>query len=593
MKTLRSILFPLFSAGPLTLFLVAGCTMMVNGKPHRIGGSDPDPQPAQASATPAPAATGGTAKAAAPIPMGKPGQLISIPAALSATPMVTDLGQIGFDTTYSHVFGMGGNSPDCGNDITSQPIASFELKQEVPKMEVTVVGGSNDGFVLRKEKSVWFACEETTGGVPSINSLKEGWKPGRYDIYAVSRYGKNATRPFAVELTDSSKPAAWPETIKKLSLPGKLASPMFVEVTTQPNRRIAREARAGYGCGKDAFANDPDIALTLERPIPGLVIRPMPTAVPVNLRKEARDAKKPSKGCPTFHEAYVQAGPSYKVEHEIHFDKEDEGTFGISVGTADAAKPTTVTLMIYDASTKLDGLAPFAAPAAATLEDRWLGNSFPQLDLKDLDQGTYAHQELTAKVFALAPKSTFVYAKLDFDKDIASGASDSFPVKNEALLVTSFERGSITVLTADGLHFRVKDTHVLLAPEGAAVVPATPRALHKLDLGASIQALPPAAKNLATAHEKRIAAHEACVDRVWEPYGRQLPTYTHPAGVEIVTYESPRERAIKDAGNRAVDQKCGTAESVDKASEKERVQMVAAIEKARVKLLAEATAAWH
>ena len=566
--------------------------MMVNGKPHRIGGSDPDPQPT-AAAAPA-ATTGGAAKApATPIPMGKPGQLITVPAALTATPIVTDLGQIGFDTTYGHVFGIGGNSPDCGNDITSQPIASIELKQEVPQMELTVVGGSNDGFVLRKANSVWFACEETSGGVPSISSLKEGWKPGRYDIYAVSRYGKNATRPFAVEVSDSTKPAAWPETLKKISLPGKLASPMFVEITTQPNRRIAREARAGWGCAKDAFGNDPDLALVLERPIPGLVVRPLPSAVPVNLRREARDAKKANKGCPTFNRDYNSGGPSYHADHELHFDKEDEGTFGISVGTADPTKPTTVTLMIYDASTKLDALAPFAGGTAATLEDRWLGRTFPQLDLRELDQRSYAHQELTAKAFALAPKSTFVYAKLDFDKDIASGSSDSFPVKNEALLVTGYERGSVDVLTADGLSFRVKDTHVLLAPDGAAVVPAAPRALHKLDLGEAMGMLPPAAKNLAAAHDKRIAAHEACIDRVWAPYGRQLPTYTHPAGVEIVTYESPRERAIKEAGNNAVDRTCGTAESVDKGSEKERVQMVAAIQKARVKLLAEATAAWH
>jgi hypothetical protein len=315
--------------------------------------------------------------------------------------------------------------------------------------------------------------------------------------------------------------------------------------------------------------------------------------VPVNLRREARDAKKANKGCPTSQRDYNAGGPSYHAEHEIHFDKEDEGTYGISVGTTDPTKPTTVTLMIYDASTKLDALAPFAGGAAATLEDRWLARTFPQLDLRELDQRSYAHQELAAKAFALAPKSTFVYAKLDFDKDIASGSSESFPVKNEALLVTGYENGSVDVLTADGLNFRVKDTHVLLAPEGAAVVPSAPRAMHKLDLGAAENLLPPSAKNLATAHDKRIAAHEACVDRVWEPYSRQLPTYTHPAGVEIVTYESPRERAIKDAGNRAVDQKCGTAESVDKATEKERVQMVATVEKARAKLLAQATAAWH
>jgi hypothetical protein len=586
-KTLSTFLFPLLVAG--------GCTMMVNGKPHRIGGSDPDPQPTAAATAPA-ATSGGAAKApAASIPVGKPGQLITIPAALTATPLVTEIGQIGFDTTYGHVFGIGGNSPDCGNDITSQPIASIELKQAVPQMELTVVGGSNDGFVLRNANSVWFACEETTGGVPSISRLKEGWQPGRYDIYAVSRYGKNATHPFTVEVSDSSKPAPWPEKLKTISLPGKLASPMFVEVTTQPNRRIARAARAGWGCEKEAFANDPDLALTLERPIPGLVVRPLPSATPVNLRREAHgdSKKKADKGCPTYNHDYNSGGPSYHAEHELHFDKEDEGTFGISVGTTDAAKPTTVTLMIYDASTKLDALAPFAGGAAATLEDRWLGHTFPQLDLRELDQRSYAHQELTAKAFALAPKSTFVYAKLDFDKDIASGNSDSFPVKNEALLVTGVERGSVDVLTADGLSFRVKDTHVLLAPEGAAVVPAAPRALHKLDLGEAMNMLPPTAKNLATAHDKRLAAHEACVDRVWAPYGRQLPTYTHPAGVEIVTYESPRERAIKEAGNNAVDRTCGTAESVDKGSEQERVKMVAAIEKARAKLLAEATAAWH
>ncbi|HET9993340.1 MAG TPA: hypothetical protein VFQ65_32615 [Kofleriaceae bacterium] len=576
------------------LFLAAGCTMMVNGKPHRIGGSDPDPQPQASAAAPAPAATtGGAAKAPAAAVVGKPGQLITIDAALTATPKVTDIGQVGFDTTYGHVFGISGNSPDCGNDMTSQPIASIELKQAVPQMELTVEGGSNDGFVLRNAKSVWFACEGTIGGVPSISSLKEGWQPGRYDIYAVSRYGKNANRPFTVEVSDSSKPAAWPDKLKTISLPGKLATPMFVEVTTQPNRRVARAARSGWGCEKDAFANDPDLALVLERPIPGLVVRPLPSATPVNLRREARDAKKANKGCPTFNHDGNGGGPSYHATHELHFDKEDEGTFGISLGTADATKPTTVTLMIYDASTKLDALAPFAGGATATLEDRWLGRTFPQLDLRELDQHSYAHQELTAKAFALAPKTTFVYAKLDLDKDIASGDSDSFPVKNEALLVTGVENGRVDVLTADGLHFRVKDTHVLLAPEGAAVVPAAPRALHKLDLGQAMNMLPPTAKNLAAAHDKRIAAHEACVDRVWAPFGRQLPTYTHPAGVEIVTYESPRERAIKDAGNNAVDRQCGTAESVDKGSEQERVKMVAAIEKARAKLLAESTAAWH
>ena len=572
------------------LLLAAGCTVMVNGKPRRIGGSDPTPE-ATAQAQPPPAAAANADAKAAPVVPSKPGQLITVDASLTSAPRVAEIGSIAFDTTYTHVYGLRGQSPDCGNDMTSQPIASVELKQAMPSLEITVEGGSNDGFVLRSEKGMWFACEGTTSGVPAVSKLKEGWQPGRYDIYAVSRYGKNANRPFSVEVADPSKPAQWPASLKTIALKGKLPAPMLVEVTTQPKRRIARKERSGWGCERAALPDDPDLALVLERPIPGLVVRPMPSATEVVLRKELHDEKKPNRGCPTSNGG---EGPSYHAQHEIHFEKEAEGTFGIAVGTADATKPTTVTLMIYDSSTKFDALAPFPGVPTDTLEQRWLGRLFPQLELKELDlHRDWARAELSAKVFALAPKSAFVYAKLDLDKDIASGDSDQFPVKNEALLVVGIEHDRVDVIAADGMHYRIKDTHLLLAPDGAAVVPAAPRALHKVDLGNAMGMLPPSAKSMADAHTKRLDAHEKCVDRVWEPYGRQLPSYSHPAGVDIVVYESPRTRQIKDAGNAAVDRTCGTRDSVDVQSEKERVKMVAAWDKARVKLLADATTAWR
>lgn len=570
------------------LLLAAGCTVMVNGKPRRIGGSDPTPE-AQAQA-PAAAPQPGQ-PAAPPPPPSKPGQVIKVDGSLTSAPLVADIGHVAFDTTYTHVYGLRGNSPDCGNDMTSQPIASIELKQQMPSLEISVEGGSNDGFVLRSDKGMWFACEGAAG-VPAVSRLKEGWQPGRYDIYAVSRYGKNANHPFSVEVADPSKPVAWREGMKEVVLKGKLAAPMFVEVTTSKQRRIARKERNGWGCEKAALPEQPDLALVLERPIPGLVVRPLPGATEVVLRKEQKDVKNPNRGCPSGGNG--GEGPSYHADHELHFEREAEGTFGLSVGTADPTKPTTVTLMIFDSSTKFDALTLWPNVPTDTLAQRWVGRLFPQLEIKEIDvERDWAHAELAAKLFALAPKTAFVYSKLDLDKDTAWGTSDQFPVKNEALLVLGIEREQVSVLAADGIEYKIKDTHLLLAPDGEAVVPAKPRSIHKVDLYKAVAMLPPADKKLGEAHQKRLDAHEKCVDRVWEPYGRQLPSYSHPAGVDIVVYESPRTRQIKEAGNNAVDRTCGTRDSVDAQSEKERVKMVAAWDKARVKLLADATTAWH
>jgi len=583
----------------LVLLLSAGCTVMVNGKPHHLGGSDPaatTPGTTPVATTTNPAAPGAPTPTpttpGAPAAPAVPGQVITVDATLTSTPVIATVGQVAFDSRFSKQFG-NGNSPDCGSEMTSRPIASLDLKQPMESLEVTVSGGSNDGFVLAYGKSLWFACTQTIGSLPSISKLKEGWQPGRYDIYAVTRYAGKAHQPFEVEVVDTSKPAAWPAKLKTITIAGKLATPMFVEVTTQPGRRKLRAERGGWGCEKDALPNDPDLALAIERPIPGLVVRPLPSATPVVLRRELREGKKPDKGCPTSGNG--REGPSYHADHELHFDHEDEGTFGISLGTADASHPTTVTLMIFDKSTKLDALAPFPyTPTTDSIAERWLGNQFPQLDLDELDiHREYSRAELAAKVFALAPKTAFVYSKLDLDKDLANGPSDAFPTKNEALLVIGINREQINVMAADGLRYTVKDTHLLLAPDGTAVVPSAPRALHKLDIGSATSLLPPSGKALATARAKRVAAKEACVDRVWAPYGRQIPTYTHPAGVDIVIVESPATRRIKDAGNDAVDRQCGTAQADEKQTEVDRVKMVAEIEKARAKLLVQATAAWR
>jgi hypothetical protein len=572
------------------LLLLAGCTVMVNGKPRKIGGSSSSATPtAQPSGQPAAQPTRQAAPAKAR-PAAAAAVTIKVDDTLTSVPIVARA-EAAFDTTYSKQYGVSTHSPDCGNDITSQPIASVVLAKPAASLEIAVTGGTGDGFVLRKGDSIWFTCTYSIGAVPSIAKLSEGWQPGRYDIYPISRYPGHAKSPaFEVEVSDPSKPAVWSSAVKQVAITGKLATPMFVEVATKPNRRKLREHHAGYGCDKAAFANEPDLALAIARPVPGLVVRPLPSPVPVTLRKELRDDNKPQRGCPRAGE--YRGGPSYHADSEIHFGNEDEGTYGISLGTADAGQQAKVTLMIFDASTKLDPLASYPYTGSGnTLEGRWLGFHFPQLDLRELDATKdYAHAELAAKLFALAPASALVYAKLDLDKDIASGPSEVFPRKNEPLLLIDVDGQRADVLTADGLVFRVKTTHLVLKPDGAVAIPSAPRPLGKLSIGAVIGLLPPSAKGLATAHDKRLDNWEKCNDRVWAPYGRQLPSYTHPAGVDVVVYESPRTRAIKEAGQAAMDKTCGSDEKIEKQTEAERVKMMVEVEKARAKLLAQATA---
>jgi hypothetical protein len=133
----------------------------------------------------------------------------------------------------------------------------------------------------------------------------------------------------------------------------------------------------------------------------------------------------------------------------------------------------------------------------------------------------------------------------------------------------------------------------LLAPDGEAAIPAAPRALPKLDIGGVMRLLPPSAKNLVTAREKRLDAHEKCVERVWAPYGRQLPTITRPSGVDVVYYESARTKNIRAAGDAAVERACGNDSKLAKLTEQERVKMLAEVEKARIKLFATALAGWR
>ncbi|MDQ3337245.1 MAG: hypothetical protein M4D80_18940 [Myxococcota bacterium] len=565
------------------LFALAGCTVMVNGKPRRIGGG-PDPAPAAQATANAPAAA--TAQApksdAKPLP---PGQVIKIDASIGRDPLLVSMNAV-FDTTWSKVFGYGSSSPDCGMDITSRPIGSFEITKPENELTVGLVGGSNDGFVVRKGDFYWTSCDTT------MEPIKEGWQPGRYDIYPVARGdGGKKTIPFELELYRPNAPIV-ADNAQKLVIAGKLDKPMLVEVAIKANRRKLRKQHAGDSCEDIALASSPDIALTIERPIPGLTIRPLPTVQPVTLRFEqaGTDKQRGHKYCVKLGRNHRKSdAPTYAASSEISFDSDDEGLYGISVGTP-TNEEMKVTLLVYDASTKLDPMyvRPFGGEQP-TLEQRWIGYQMPQLDADELGSPDNYHEAAhAAKVFAAVPKQALVYAKLKFDKDLGGG--EGWPVKNEPLVLLGLQNDRATVLTADGMRLHVKSSHLVLAPDGPTELPAAPRPMATRDIGGTIAMLSPAQKKLGDAHYAQVKNRDACLDRAWEPFRRQLPSYTRPAGVDIVVYKSARTKQIEEAGDRAMVSKCGTAEAFAKKTEATRVKLAAEVEKTRAKLLAEATA---
>jgi hypothetical protein len=587
--------------------LLGGCTVMVNGKPRRIGGGGSDPVPsapvaAQTQSRSSSGSPAAPASAPAPAPARKvvPGQIVAVEPTLGREPLIVPL-ETSFDVTWSKVFGHGSKSPDCGIQIPSQPIASIDIKAQDKDLLISLVGASNDGFVVAKGDLYWTTCTHSSGDVPSMAPNDEGWAPGRYNIFPVARYGGKASHKFALELSRPSAPMTGLDQAQPLVIGGKLDKPMFVEMTIKPTgRRVLRKALSGYNCEKVALPWSPDIKLTIERPIPGLTIRPLPTDADVVLRREVvasgDDKRRASKTCAKARDGYYSSSggnkPSYRADSELSFTKDDEGEYLVSLGTANPATETKVTLMLFDDSTKFDELTvrPFGGEKP-TIEQRWIGYQMPQLATGELGTAdSYGDAQRNARVFAAVPKQALVYAKLTFDKDIASGNADAFPVKNEPLVLVGLERERATVMTADGLRFSVKTSHLLLAPDGEAALPAAPRPLRELNLGRAISLLPPNMKKLGDAHHKKVEAREKCQDRAWAPYGKQLPTYTRPAGVDVVVYKSARTRQIEEAGQRAMDKKCGTDEAFAKQTEATRKKLVVEVEKGRVKLLAEATA---
>jgi hypothetical protein len=599
--------------------MACGLPIMVNGKRRTIGG-DPPPSTANAPAravaagsaagddeAPAPATT----KAKAP---ARRVAVITISAPPTSVPQIVQADGVVFDSSLREV--MPGSDGDiCGGSMPgrmpTQPIAVIDLKTPSPHMQVAVTR-AYEGFVLHRGNQFWSSCTNPNqGGLPTLVAPEGGWEPGRYEVYPVARYDAPANfKPdpvgydttaydFEVAVFDPDNAAPWSDKVQKVSIERKLAKPVFVEVTVRPDRRLLPEALSGSGCKGVALATEPDVALSIARPIPGLVVRPMPTRSPVTLRLEHRDGKDATRDCVARAELTGSAhmedrkDATWKAPSEIQFIDHEEGLYGVSVGLPPGAPETKVTLMILDRSTVLDPLAvwPFTGPLA--LADRVVGKTFPQLDADRVSLVDRADAELAAALFAAAPSELFVYPTLDLDAELAHSLDPIDPSlslrKNEPVLILALKKEQATVLAQDGARFELKVSRLASAPDGAAAPLTAPRALAKdTKIAKLVALLSEKSKAPSTAYEAAARKRDDCIARVSAPYDRQLPTFTAPADAEVIVVSSPGVRAIEEARDRAVDRACGSEEAWEKKTEVMRGKMQVAVEAERGALFSSA-----
>lgn len=517
-------------------------------------------------------------------------------------PVSIQVDGVQFTTGTRNLFGPGAEQTSCAMRTTAQPIATFEVTAPGLPLHLSVVSRENDGFFLRRGDLYFSQCNGVTMSPSDIR-----WEPGRYEIFPAARSNFSGRPQHVSYQVDLFDPASVPKQrgLAQLVLDAKLDVPRLIVVKTQPGRRKLRDEVSGLSCGEVALPDVPDISLTIARPIPGLLIRPLPSIPSVQLRLSSIGsggvlrshctgaAASPSSAGETTTRG-PHGAPSYVTPSELRFDPAAEGSFSISVGSRGAEPLGTVTLLVADASTKYDRLTviPFGGPSP-TLYQRWLGFQFPFLDLAEIDSPhTFTHDNavLAAQVFATLPRPALVYAKFAFDGATATGDSPELPVKDEPLALLKLEGDRASVLAADGTQYTVKAGHLVLAPSAAPVILSRPRPLNPgflAEMVTVIARLPPSAKKLGAAYQARETSWKECRAKAWAPFGAKLPQVM--PGFRIAA-KSPEYVRVENAGHAAMDKKCGSTEAFAKETEATRVKLVAEIEKARAQLLTEATA---
>ena len=558
--------------------------------PAGAGAVDPTATTAGGGAAAGPDGGGAAPVAAGPAVAVTAAALATAPVVISApsTPLTSKLRELGISTS-------------CSGTTTAQPIASFELRASIPKLTIQLDGrrtmNSVDGFVLRSGDKVFTACNAT-------NTYEaQALPPGRYEVYPATtcidkklvpdpaREGyadyvcnDRITPKVSFYASDMSMPAQGRQEIPI----DALARPRFVEVTLAAGRVVMPTALAGQGCERDAYTIQPDVLLDLTSPLEDLVVRVLPTARPVAMRTQTatdgracRDDGRRFKYEPSPNRG---SSPTYGGGVDLVLGDDAEGKVALWLGSRDPTETSKVTLMISDKTTTFEPYARFDGGFPLdTVERRWLGGLFPQLDLTTFSTTDRRHADFVAAaaVFAATPDAALVHVK----RDIAAEDGQPALARGEPLAVVGVGEGGkfFTGLTADGLVVNLKGNAVGLTPPGASAYPTVPRptTAEVWDM------LPPAHAPKAAAYGAKFKKLEACRTQAYAPYDARLPKAS--AGF-VIASKSPEYVRIENAGHAAMDSKCGSKAKLEAKLAPELAKLQALVHAERARLLAVALA---
>ena len=155
----------------------------------------------------------------------------------------------------------------------------------------------------------WTMCTDSIGQVPTMGAAE-----GRLAARQVRDLSGHALRATRTRATTSRSPSTIPTTSRR----GPRRSARSRSITSSPRRCSSRcpcapiassaaTASRAIAASKAAFAFEPDISFTIARPIPGLVIRPLPTKAAGHDAPRAQGRQARSRYCPHA-EAGARAG---------------------------------------------------------------------------------------------------------------------------------------------------------------------------------------------------------------------------------------------------------------------------------------------
>jgi hypothetical protein len=511
----------------------------------------------------------------------------------TAKPMHATTGPINYLGSYSKVFSSDSLASCATMKVADTPAAFVDLKSPTPTTRISVWGDNSAGFATRINGINYLDCANSSTGP------KGGWPAGRIEIFPLGNLDQPGNT-FVIAV-DDPETAATDSQIQEVTLPGKLAKPMFVSVALRSDRWQMPKDLLGADCGNNTFAGVSDLRLTLSRPIPGLAIVPLASGTTVRTLVMSKTIG--GKMCPDAQRETTRHGGGHPNDTIGAFDSptwssdgtvfiSEDGTYDLQIG-APAGATGSVTLMIYDESTALSPLEAFALDES-TLGDREIARAYPQLNLARVRGKNYAGVQLAANLFSSAPKNMFVYPTIVLDSDLTSPTLSGLTMQegtsllaHEPLLLLDAKLGEI--LTADGLVIQVSPKYLSAKVPDVVELPTKPRPISTQEYTDAwfdklAVLLPPNAKSV-TAYAKAKQQFEKCSTAAYAPYQRRLPSIERPGGVQLVVVKNAAYQRIEEAGSRAVDAACGTEEAFNAKLEKMRKSTIAEFESLRPALL--------